>query len=285
MASLKARHRRSQLMVGVMIAAVFVAVIPLLFILGDVVVKGISQLNLAFLTQPEPFIQTASGGGFGAGIRGTIKMVGLGTVIAVPIGVLAAVYTTEYRSRGPLATLVRFFADVMTGIPSIFVGIFVFTVVVLTTGSFSTYAGGIALGILMMPVIVRTSEGAMQLVPIMLRESALALGIRRWRTIVSVVLPTAAPGITTGVLLAMARAAGETAPLLLTSFGNQLMVPWTQWNGPETALTLQIFNNSRAFLPIQQARAWTGSLVLITGVLILSLVARAVIARRARQTR
>src|SRR5215472_15400734 len=227
MRSLQARQRRSQLMAGVMIAAVLVAVIPLLFILGDVVAKGISQLNLAFLTQPEPFIQTASGGGFGAGIRGTIKMVGLGTLIAVPIGVLAAVYTTEYRTRGLLAMLVRFFADVMTGIPSIFVGIFVFTVVVLTTGSFSTYAGGISLGILMIPVIVRTSEEAMLLVPSLLREAALALGIRRWRMIVSVSLRTALPGITTGVLLAIARAAGETAPLLLTAFGNQLIVPWT----------------------------------------------------------
>jgi phosphate transport system permease protein len=285
MRSLQARRRRSQVMVGVMIAAVLVAVIPLVFILVDVVAKGISQLNLAFLTQPEPFVQNATGGGFGAGIRGTIKMVGLGTLIAVPIGVLAAVYTTEYRSRGPLATLVRFFADVMTGIPSIFVGIFVFTVVVLTTGSFSTYAGGIALGILMMPVIVRTSEEAMQLVPVMLRESALALGVRRWRTIVSVVLPTALPGITTGVLLAMARAAGETAPLLLTAFGNQLIIPWTHWNGPEASLTLQIFTDSRSFLLVQQARAWTGALVLIVGVLVLSLAARAVIARRARQTR
>lgn len=285
MSSLKARRRRDRVMVGVMIAALLTAVIPLLLILADVIAKGIGQLNLAFLTQPEPFVQTAAGGGFGAGLRGTLKMVALGTVLAVPIGVLAAVYTTEYRSRGPLATLVRFFADVMTGIPSIFVGIFVFTVVVLTTGSFSTWAGGIALGILMLPVIVRTSEEALQLVPVMLRESALALGIRRWRTIVSVVLPTALPGITTGVLLAIARAAGETAPLLLTSFGNQLLVGYGNWTGPESSLTLEIFTNSRSFLAVQQARAWTGALVLILGVLLLSVAARAVVARRARQTR
>jgi phosphate transport system permease protein len=285
MSSLRARRRLDKVMLGVMIAALLVAVVPLLLILADVIAKGLAAFNWSFLTQPEPYIQTAAGGGFGAGIRGTIKMVTLGTVIAVPIGVFAAVYLTEYQRSGVLATLVRFFADVMTGIPSIFVGIFVFTVVVLATGSFSAYAGGIALGILMIPVIVRTSEEAMLLVPGLLRESALALGIRRWRMIVSVVLRTALPGITTGVLLAIARAAGETAPLLLTAFGNQLLVPWSSWGGPESSLTLEIFTNSRSFLLVQQSRAWTGALVLILGVLVLSLAARAVVARHARQSR
>ncbi len=281
MTSLQARHRRDKTMIGLMIAALVVAIVPLVFILADVIIKGIGDLNLSFLTQPEPFVQTAPGGGFGAGIRGTIKMVGLGTAIAVPIGVFAAVYLAEYSGRrNTLATAVRFFADVMTGIPSIFVGIFVFTVVVLTTGAFSTYAGGIALGILMIPVIVRTSEEALLLVPAILRESAFALGIRKWRTIISVVLPAALPGITTGVLLAIARAAGETAPLLLTAFGSQLLVGYGSWGGPETSLTLEIFNNSRAFLPVQVTRAWTGALVLIIGVLLLSLVARWAVARR-----
>jgi phosphate transport system permease protein len=212
-------------------------------------------------------------------------MVALGTVVSVPIGVLAAIYLSEYQSRGPLATIVRFFADVMTGIPSIFVGIFVFTVVVLETHSFSSWAGGLALGILMLPVIVRTSEEALRLVPETLREATLALGVRRWRTIISVVLPTALPGITTGVLLAVARAAGETAPLLLTAFGNQLLVGWGNFSGPEASLTLEIFNNSRSPFPAQQARAWTGALVLIAGILILSIVARAVISRRSAQRR
>ena len=227
-------------------------------------------------------LATASGGGFGAGVRGTIKMVALGTVVSVPIGVLAAVYLSEYKPRGPLATTVRFISEVMTGIPSIFVGIFVFTVVVLETHTFSSWAGGLALGILMLPVIVRTSEEALQLVRRDLREASLALGVRRWRTVVSVILPTAAAGITTGALLAVARAAGETAPLLLTSFGNQLLVGWGSWNGPESALTLEIFTDSRSPFPAQQARAWTGALVLIAGILIVSLVARAVIARRSR---
>jgi phosphate transport system permease protein len=285
MRSLAARHRKDKLMVAAMVVAVAVAVIPLGLILADVIAKGIGQLSLSFFSQPEPFAVTAPGGGFGAGIRGTIKMVALGTIVSVPIGVLAAIYLAEYQPRGPLATVVRFFADVMTGIPSIFVGIFVFTVVVLETHSFSSWAGGLALGILMLPVIVRTSEEALRLVPETLREASLALGVRRWRTIISVILPTALPGITTGVLLSVARAAGETAPLLLTAFGNQLLVGWGAFNGPEASLTLEIFNNSRSPFPAQQDRAWTGALVLIAGVLILSVIARLVIRRRSGQAR
>ena len=280
MRSLAARHRRNRLMVAAMVVAVAVAVIPLGLILADIIAKGIGQLSASFFSQPEPFLVTAAGGGFGAGVRGTIKMVALGTVISVPIGVLAAIYLSEYKSRGPLATVVRFVADVMTGIPSIFVGIFVFTVVVLETHSFSSYAGGIALGILMLPVIVRTSEEALLLVPETLREASLALGVRRWRTIISVILPTALPGITTGILLAVARAAGETAPLLLTAFGNQLLVGYGNWAGPEASLTLEIYFNSRSPFPAQQDRAWTGALVLIAGILIISLIARAIIGRR-----
>ena len=285
MTSLASRRRRDRIMTGTMIAAVLIAIVPLALILADVVAKGIGQLSLSFFTQPEPFVATAPGGGFAAGIRGTVKMVALGTVIAVPIGVLAAVYLSEYQARGPLATTVRFFADVMTGIPSIFVGIFVFTVVVLATGSFSAWAGGFALGILMLPLIVRTSEEALRLVPGDLREAALALGVRKWRTIVSVALPTALPGIMTGALLAVARVAGETAPLLLTAFGNQLLVPWTNWNGPQAALTLEIFTNSRSPFPAQQARAWTGALVLVFGVLVFSIAARTVATRRSRRAR
>lgn len=285
MSSLSARRRKDKIMVGAMVVAILLAVVPLCFILSQVIIKGLHDLSVAFLTQPVPFVATASGGGYGAGIRGTIKMVALGTAVSVPIGVFAAIYLSEYQPRGPLANTVRFFSEVMTGIPSIFVGIFVFTVVVLETHSFSSWAGGLALGILMLPVIVRASEEALRLVPHTLREATLALGVRRWRTIVSVVLPTALPAITTGILLAVARAAGETAPLLLTAFGNQILVPWTTWNGPEASLTLQIFTDSRSPFPAQQARAWAGALVLIVGILILSLLARAVIARRSRLTR
>jgi phosphate transport system permease protein len=279
------RRRRDRIMTGAMVLAVLVAVVPLVLILAYVVIKGVSDLSWSFFTNPVPFVATAAGGGYGAGIRGTIKMVALGTVVAVPIGVLAAMYLSEYQREGLLATPVRFFADVMTGIPSIFVGIFVFTVVVLATHSFSSWAGGLALGILMLPLIVRTSEEALRLVPGSLREASLALGVRKWRTIISVVLPTALPGIVTGALLAVARAAGETAPLLLTSFGNQLLVPWTGWGGPEASLTLEIFTDSRSPFPAQQARAWTGALVLIFGVLVVSVAARTVATRRSRGAR
>jgi phosphate transport system permease protein len=283
--SLARRRRTDRIMTGVMVGTVVVAIVPLGLILAEVILKGVGQLSGSFFTQPEPFIQTATGGGFAAGIRGTIKMVALGTIVSVPIGVMAGIYLSEFRSRGPLPAVVRFFADVMTGVPSIFVGIFVFTVVVLTTHSFSSWAAGVALAILMLPVIVRTSEEALRLVPDSIREASLALGVRRWRTIVGVVLPAALPGIMTGVLLSVARAAGETAPLLLTAFGNQLIVPWTSWNGPETSLTLQIFNDSRSPFLTQQARAWTGALVLILGVLVLSIAARTVVARRSRRSR
>lgn len=285
MTSLACRHRRDRIMTLAMVGAVLAAVVPLVLILADVIVKGAGQLSAGFFTQAEPYVQTAAGGGFGAGIRGTLKMVTLATAISVPIGVLAAVYLNEYRASGLLATTVRFVAGVMTGIPSIFVGIFVFTVVVLATHSFSSWAGGLALAILMLPLIVRTSEESLRLVPASLRESALALGVRRWRSIVSVVLPAAGPGITTGTLLAVARAAGETAPLLLTAFGNQLLVGWGTWNGPEASLTLEIFSDSRSPFPAQQARAWTGALVLILGVLVLSIAARTVIARTSRGRR
>ncbi|HWG61013.1 MAG TPA: phosphate ABC transporter permease PstA [Streptosporangiaceae bacterium] len=282
MTSLARRHRRDRIMTAAMILAVLIAVVPLALILAEVVAKGVGQLSWSFFTQAVPFVQTAPGGGYAAGIQGTIKMVVLATIIAVPIGVLAAVYLTEYKTQPVLATTVHFFADVMTGIPSIFVGIFVFTVVVLTTGSFSAWAGALALAILMLPLIVRTSEEALRLVPDTLREASLALGVRKWRTIISVVLPTALPGITTGALLAVARAAGETAPLLLTSFGNQLIVPFTSFNGPQAALTLQIFTDSRSPFPAQQNRAWTGALVLIFGVLVLSVIARTIATRRSR---
>src|SRR5260370_30467755 len=192
-------------MLGAMIFSVVLALVPLGFILADVVAKGVGQLSASFFSQREPFIATASGGGFAAGIRGTIKMVVLGTVVAVPTGVLAAGYLSEYDPRGPLATVVRFIADVMTGIPSIFVGIFVFTAVVLATHTFSSWAGGLALAILMLPVILRTSEEALPLVPGALREASLALRVPPLRTIVSVILPPGLPGITTGGLLSIAR--------------------------------------------------------------------------------
>jgi phosphate transport system permease protein len=276
------RRRVDRLMTGVMVAALLVALVPLVLILYQVVRKGAGGLSWAFLTEPEPFAQLSGGGGFGAGVRGTIKVVAIGSVLSIPIGIFAAVYLVEYGGSRLFARLVRFFTDVMTGVPSIFVGIFVYTLVVLSTGSFSTWAGGLALGVLMLPIVVRSSEEILKLVPSELREASYALGTPRWRTIVSVVLPAAASGLTTGALLAIARAAGETAPLLLTAFGNQLLVPWTQVNGPESTLTYQIYQSSNSPFLHAQARAWTGALVLVLGILALSVAARTIALRQSR---
>jgi phosphate transport system permease protein len=272
-------------MTVVMALALLVALVPLVLILAYVVIKGASHLSVGFFTQAVPFSPIAGGGGYGAAIRGTIKVVALATVIAVPIGVFTAVYLVEYGQKKRFALVVGFLTDVMTGVPSIFVGIFIYSAIVLVTKSFSTWAGGVALAVLMLPLIARSSEIVLRLVPSELREAGLALGIGRARIILRIVLPTALPGITTGVLLAVARAAGETAPLLLTSFGNQLIVPWSTWNGPESTLTYQIFQDSRSPFAVQQARAWTGALVLVAGILVLTVAARTFANRRQRASR
>ena len=277
------RRRTDRLMTTVMWTALFVAIVPLALILIQVVAKGAGQLSWSFLTKPEPFVQMQSGGGFGAGIRGTLKVVGLGSLIAIPVGVLAAVHLVEYGRTGIFANAVRFFSDVMTGIPSIFVGIFVYTVIVLETKSFSTWAGGVALGVLMVPIVVRSAEEILRLVPPELRDASAALGAPRWKTVVRVVLPAAAPGLTTGALLAVARAAGETAPLLLTAFGNQLTVSWDKWNGPESTLTYQIYQSSNSPFLASQTRAWTGALVLVFGILAISVAARTIALRASSQ--
>ena len=280
MASPERRRLKDRLMTGAMVVALLFAVVPLGAILLDVVLKGIDALSWDFLTQPEPFVAGASGGGFGNGIRGTIKMVAFASILAVPVGIFAAVYLVEYGKRDPIASLVRFFTDVMTGIPSIFVGIFIYTIIVLTTGSFASYAGALALAVLMLPIVVRSAEEILRLVPDDLREASYALGVPRWRTVLRIVLPTAAPGLTTGVLLAIARAVGETAPLLLTAFGSQLLVGWSTWDQPESSLTYQIFVGSRQPFAAAQERAWAGALVLVLGVLALSIAARTLATRK-----
>jgi phosphate transport system permease protein len=279
------RQRRDRMMTILMVASLLLALIPLALILVYVVIKGAPHLSLGFFTQPVPFSPIAGGGGYGAAIRGTIKVVALATVIAVPIGVFSAVYLVEYGQRRPFALVVEFLTDVMTGVPSIFVGIFIYSAIVLLTKSFSTWAGAVALAVLMLPLIARSSEIVLRLVPDDLREAGLALGIGRARIITRIVLPAALPGITTGVLLAVARAAGETAPLLLTAFGNQLIVPWSTWNGPESTLTYQIFQDSRSPFATQQARAWTGALVLVAGILVLTVAARTFANRKQKASR
>jgi phosphate transport system permease protein len=211
---------------------------------------------------------------------GTIEQVGLASLISIPIGLLAAIYIVEY-GRGRFAFWVRFFVDVMTGLPSIVAGLFVyaFFVIGLHQG-FSGFAAGMALSVLMLPVVVRASEEMLKLVPNDLREASYGLGIPRWRTIVSVVLPTASSGLTTGVMLAIARVAGETAPLLLTTFGFDAMRV-NAFKGPQSALPLYVFQQAGSAFDVAVNRAWAGALTLIAFVVLLTVTAR-LLTRRSR---
>lgn len=276
-----ARRLRNQLATAWMVGSMLLALAPLVLVVGYVIVKGAGAVSWDFVTQPEPFDLAEPGGGFWNGIKGTIKLLVLATAVAVPSGLACAVWLSEY-GRGPVAAVVRFVADVMTGVPSVFVGVFAYSFIVLQTGHFSAWSGAAALALLMLPIVVRGSEEVLRLVPGELREAALALGVPRWRAVLKVVLPTAASGLVTATMLAVARAAGETAPLLFTSFGSRVVTGWTEVDGPDSALPLLIYRGARSAYAPAQERAWAGALVLITMVLVLTLAARAVAARTGR---
>lgn len=271
------RKLKSDLMMGVAVAATVVTLVPLFLVLGYLVSKGASSLNLSFFIHlPKPVGQ--EGGGMANAIAGTLELVGIAGLFGVPVGVGAGLYLSEYRDTR-LAPLVRFAADVLAGIPSIVVGIFVFAVVVQPMHGFSALAGGIALGIIMIPLVTRTTEEMVMLVPRELREAALALGVTRWRTTVSIVVRTAMAGIATGVILAIARVAGETAPLLFTAFGNRF---WSSGLGhPIASLTVQVYTYAISPFPDWQRQAWAGALVLTALVLALELGVRSVTRSRA----
>ncbi|HJR65459.1 MAG TPA: phosphate ABC transporter permease PstA [Gemmatimonadaceae bacterium] len=274
----RVRRRRvaNTAMTAVLAAAALVATLPLIFILWHLVREGASALSLDFFTQmPKPVGE--AGGGLANAIVGTLILIGIATAIGLPIGVGAGLYLAEYR-RSPLATVVRFLSDVLNGLPSIVMGIFAWQFLVRPVGHFSALAGGVALAAMMIPMITRTTEEMVRIVPVALREAALALGYTRWRTSVTVVLRTATAGIVTGALVAIARIAGETAPLLFTAFGNQF---WSvRLNEPIAALPLQIFNYAVSPYDEWHALAWAGALVLILLVFLISLAAR--FATRAR---
>ncbi|MGD8321504.1 MAG: phosphate ABC transporter permease PstA [Gemmatimonadota bacterium] len=261
----------NKVMMGLTWVAAVVATLPLLFILFYLLQKGLTSLNVAFFTHlPRP--PGMEGGGMANAIVGTLIVVGGASLLGVPIGIGAGIYLAE-KKNAPLATLVRFLADVLNGLPSIVMGIFAWELVVVPMGHFSAAAGALALGAMMIPTVTRTTEEMVRVVPTTLREAALALGYTRWRTSLRIVLPTALAGILTGVLVALARIAGETAPLLFTAFGNNF---WSfSFNQPIAALPLQIFNYAIAPYDDWHAQAWAGALVLIGLVLIISLVARA----------
>jgi phosphate transport system permease protein len=264
------RKAVSSIFVALCACAVLIALIPLALILFFVVSQGIQAINLEFFTNmPKPVGEP--GGGMANAIVGTLILVSLGSLMAVPIGVLSGVYMSEYAGTR-FASLVRFAADSLNGVPSIVIGVFVYGIAVLPFKQFSAIAGGIALGIMMVPIIARTTEELLLLVPETMREGALALGATRARAVFTVVLPSALPGIVTGIVLALARIAGETAPLLFTSFNNRFFT--TKLTQPIASLTVQVF--SYAISPYQDwhRQAWAGALVLVTIVSLCSLLAR-----------
>ena len=264
------RRWKSRIMVGLMIAAVGLAITPLLLILGTLVAKGAGSINLDFFTKtPVPAGET--GGGVAHAIVGTLMMVGMAGLIGLPIGIGAGIFSAEYP-KSKLATVARFVADVMNGTPSIVVGVFVWTLIVARVKHFSGFAGSVALAIIIIPMVLRTTEEMIRLVPHSLREAALALGYPRWRTSLSIVVRTCLPGIVTGSLLAIARAAGETAPLLFTALGSQFMS--RDLSQPIAALPLTVFTYATGPYDDWHRIAWATALVLIMVVLVLSVLTR-----------
>lgn len=246
------------------------AVLVLIYLLFNVVLTGAPYLNAAFFTRL-PTANGEPGGGMAQSIQGSLILVGLATLFGVPLGIFTAIYLSEF-GRGPFATAVRFFVGILTGIPTIIFGLFAWVIIVIPQQNFSGLAGGLALGIIMIPIVASTSEEVLRLVPRELREASLALGATETRTILRVVIPSALNGIITGVVLAMARVAGETAPLLMTAFGTPFFN--TDITQPMDALPLRIFNFTESPYQIQVNQAYAGALVLILLILITSFAVR-----------
>jgi len=268
--SLRRRRASNGVMRVVVYIAALIATLPLVFILGHLLKEGASSINLDFFTElPKPVGE--SGGGMGNAIVGTLLLLGIASALGIPIGVGAGMYLAENKGT-KLSNVVRFLADVLNGLPSIVMGIFAWQFLVRPMGQFSALSGGLALGAMMIPLVTRTTEEMIRIVPSSLREAALALGYARWRTSLTVVLRTALPGIVTGALVATARIAGETAPLIFTAFGNQF---WSvALDQPIAALPHQIYNFAISPYEDWHRLAWAGSLVLITLILVISLIAR-----------
>jgi phosphate transport system permease protein len=242
------------------VASTILVVAPLIAIFIDLVVKGTSSLNLNFFTKiPAPVGE--QGGGMANAIVGSAVLLGLASLLGIPIGIAAGIYLSEYGRGSKLSNVVRFTADVLNGVPSIVMGVAVYALVVVPAKGYSAFAGGVALGIMMIPTVARTTEEMVLMVPHSIREAALGLGVPNWRSMISITLKTAMPGVITGCMLAFARVAGETAPLIFTAFGNQF---WsTALNQPVAALPLQIYVYALSPYDEWHRLAWAGSLVLI----------------------
>jgi phosphate transport system permease protein len=265
-----ARKLLSAAFVGFCGLSVALALVPLAFLLFFVISQGAGAINWDFFTKmPKPVGE--AGGGMGNAIVGTLILTLLGSLFAVPIGILSGIYASEYAGSR-FASAIRFAADTLNGVPSIVIGVFAYGIAVLPFKQFSAFAGGLALGIMMIPIISRTTEELLLLVPGTMREGALALGATQARAMFSVVLPSTLPGIVTGVMLALARIAGETAPLLFTSFNNRYFT--TRLNQPISSLTVQVYTYANSAYNDWHRQAWAGALVLVAIVLICSLLAR-----------
>jgi phosphate transport system permease protein len=275
------RKMVNNVMLGGSVACAAACIGILFFIIAYVAVKGVGALNLDFfLKTPKPLGET--GGGIANSIVGTAIMVAIATMVAVPIGIGAGIFLSEFASPR-MGDAIRFTADVMTGFPSIVVGLFIYLVLVVRTGHFSGWAGGLALAVIMLPILARSAEEMLKLVPNSHREAAYALGVPKWRSIVSVVMPAAQRGLLTGALLAIARAAGESAPLLFTSLGSRFIT--TDPSQPMDALPLRIYRYATGPYDEWHAQAWAAALVLVLLVLVFSIVARTLLGREGGSTR
>ena len=271
--TLRTDRRRTLLdrfMRGLTVAAMVVCIIPLVAVIAYVTINGLAAINLDLLTKPPKALGV--GGGAAAAILGSLQMVSLATVMAVPAGILSSVYVSEFAGTRTAAAI-RFAADVLAGVPSILVGIFTFTILVLPFQQYNAFAGSVALAIIMWPIVLRTTEEILALVPGTLREASLALGVQRWRTVLSIVVRTGFTGILTGVMLAVARAAGETAPLLFTALGSRL-INVGDWQRPMDALPLFIYQNARQPYPVLNAQAWGAAFLLMLFVLVVNIAVR-----------
>jgi phosphate transport system permease protein len=269
------RRARNFVATSLMWTALALAAIPLGFVIFYVVRQGLKIMSWHFLTKPIPVSQRTIGPGMAPAIIGTVLITAMATLIAVPLGVLGAIYVVEYGADNRLARIIRFMGDVMAGVPSIVMGLFIYTIWVVRFHHFTGFAGSLALACLMLPIVIRSSESMLRLVPRDLREASYALGSSRSRTVLTVVMPAAASGIVSGCLLAVARAAGETAPLLFT-VGLVSRTNTNLFKGQNTALSLQIFGNANQPYVGAQQRAWAAALTLMVIVLVFSIAARVV---------
>ena len=277
----RSRRARNGLASAWMLSSVLIALVPLSVVIFYVITKGISVIDGNWFTKDLPAVTTKAGGGMGPAIVGTLLITAGAALMAVPLGILGAIYLHEYGGSGRFASLIRTMADVMTGVPSIVMGLFVYSTWSLAFG-LNGFGGSLALACLMLPIVIRSTEEMLKLVPDELRQGSYALGNRKWRTIVTVVLPSAFGGIVSGVTLAIARAAGETAPLIFT-IGAARKLNIDLMNGPMNALSVQIFQNAQKSFPASIDRAWGAALTLIAIVFLFTILARVVSARVARK--